>query len=169
MAHDNCHARQAYVLSMYESVGFLSSKDRKAVADLFGCSVHAVYQDLVMIVNSKSKVSVYASASTKSLVRERDAGVCQYCDSSIRGAGVVEHVIPYIHGGHGKPYNLVLACNSCNSLKRSLVWIPNNLDFITADVPEWRDKVLKEAVPMHRPKRTYFRYHKSNHVISEVV
>ncbi len=45
-------------------------------------------------------------------------GRCFYCKKALNhGAGSLDHVIPESRGGPTAPANLVLACQSCNSLK----------------------------------------------------
>lgn len=76
-------------------------------------------------------------------VKARDGRVCQYCGTNDPAAYyALDHVIPRKLGGPDTAYNLVIACQPCNSRKgRWHVWIPANLDAITADAPEWRDKI----------------------------
>lgn len=78
-------------------------------------------------------------------IRGRDGLICQYCGATTTGKWVVEHVIPAAMDGPALPYNLTVACGSCNTRKGRSVWIPRNLDSITADYPAWRQRVLDLA------------------------
>jgi hypothetical protein len=88
------------------------------------------------------------------VILARDAETCQYCERQLRPVAlVVEHIIPAALGGPAQPYNLVTACYGCNSRKGRRVWIPCNLDTITADHLEWRAKVQQAAIPPTRERR----------------
>jgi 5-methylcytosine-specific restriction endonuclease McrA len=88
----------------------------------------------------------HVSARMRQIIRERDNLTCQYCGIEGRSNElIIEHVIPAVRDGVAKPYNLVVACQSCNSTKGSKVWIPRNLDDITKAYPEWKNLVLKMA------------------------
>lgn len=78
----------------------------------------------------------------KVFILERDK-CCQYCNGG--NAWVVEHVVPKTFGGHDEPYNLVGACDSCNTIKKRAVWIPRNLNAITTSHPEWKERIMREA------------------------
>lgn len=46
-------------------------------------------------------------------------GLCYYCDESLSGKYTIDHKIPLSRGGSNWPYNLCLACRSCNSSKKN--------------------------------------------------
>lgn len=60
-------------------------------------------------------------AATRTLVRERAAGRCEYCDLSAKAdlffAFHIEHIVARQHGGGDTPENLALACYHCNARK----------------------------------------------------
>jgi 5-methylcytosine-specific restriction endonuclease McrA len=74
---------------------------------------------------------------------------CQYC-GCYEPHGVLEHIISRSMGGHDEMYNLTYACWSCNSLKKKKVWVPVNIDAVTKDNQEWRDKILSIATTQGR-------------------
>ncbi len=49
---------------------------------------------------------------------KRDDFTCQYCGGD--NPSTVDHVVAKNNGGDDRPSNLVLACKSCNSVKRDL-------------------------------------------------
>jgi hypothetical protein len=101
------------------------------------------------------RVSSYVAPQIRQQVWGRDGQVCQYCeggDKPGQNALLIEHVVPVKQGGFSTLYNLVVACRYCNSQKRGYIWIPRNLDLITADHPEWRERIVSGAVPTgYRP------------------
>ena len=107
----------------------------------------------LQIKTIETKIRRGIPKAVRLLLFERDNFTCQYC--GVNGTSdelIIEHVIPAVIGGVAKPYNLVVACQSCNSTKRSKVWIPRNLGVITKAHPEWKDKVLKLA-DQNQPNR----------------
>lgn len=88
------------------------------------------------------KLPRQATPAMRLYIRQRDGRCCQYCGTTTGRTFIIEHVIPAALGGPALPYNLVIACGSCNSYKGRAVWIPRNLDSITADHPTWRQQVL---------------------------
>lgn len=94
-----------------------------------------------------------SSSELRKAIYQRDNFTCQYCGDPFHN--VAEHVVPASKGGPTEPFNLVTACNSCNATKSNNVWKPNNLDLITAGHPEWRAKILAEAVP---PRQSWHGY-----------
>ena len=77
----------------------------------------------------------------KATIYQRDGKCCQYCGKSRGVTFVVEHVVPEARGGHTGPDNLVIACGSCNSIKRSSTWVPRNLDTLAALNPLWASTI----------------------------
>ncbi len=57
---------------------------------------------------------------------------CYYCDTSLRGAGEVDHKTPLSRGGTNYPENVTLACRECNKDKR---------DKTAEEFIEWRRKL----------------------------
>ncbi len=86
-------------------------------------------------------------------VAARDGVICQYCGDRTAPAYHVDHVVPFVLEGPCVLYNLVLACEACNARKNDAIWIPRNLDRITASRPEWRARVLALAAQQRIPRR----------------
>lgn len=61
--------------------------------------------------------------STRTLVRQRAAGRCEYCqlrqEDSLLAVLHIEHITPRKHGGTDHEANLALACIDCNLHKGS--------------------------------------------------
>lgn len=76
-------------------------------------------------------------SAVRKAIRARDGRTCKYCGTTEAYGYVVEHIIPVARGGNSEPYNLVMACVSCNIKKGRSVWVPRNLAAITADHPAW--------------------------------
>lgn len=87
----------------------------------------------------------FTSAKMRRLIRERDDG-CQYCGGR---ATVVEHVLAQDLGGPALPWNLVLACDSCNMRKGERVWLPTNLETLRMLSPSWA-ALLERCVGLDR-------------------
>ncbi len=80
-------------------------------------------------------------------VAARDGVICQYCGDEAACEYHIDHVIPFVLGGPCALYNLVMACDACNERKNDGVWVPRNLDAITADQPAWRARIIELAAP----------------------
>ena len=116
MAHLNIDERRKAVEEVIKT-GF-STKRLKEIAKEFNCSYGACYTDFAYLSN-KTGITLYPCPSVKENVRKRDNNTCQYC-GEVGGEIIIEHVIPYIYGGLGKEYNLVCACQVCNTKKKSV-------------------------------------------------
>lgn len=61
---------------------------------------------------------------------ERQHGCCYWCSKPLESDATIDHVIPLVRGGSNNPDNLVIACRSCNSRKRTRIpyteWQPPN-------------------------------------------
>lgn len=56
----------------------------------------------------------------RNLVRQRAAGLCEYCHTSERWQYVsftIDHIVPLSRGGTDEPDNLALSCFHCNRKK----------------------------------------------------
>lgn len=55
--------------------------------------------------------------SKKNRLHMRDGNLCHYCKVVLRGPNpsTIEHVVPRSLGGNNEVYNLVLACEPCNT------------------------------------------------------
>lgn len=83
--------------------------------------------------------------SLKKIIHERDRGICQYCGKK-RGVMIIEHVIPYILNGDAVDYNLVVACQKCNTTKKSKVWIPKNINVLRLINPIHVEMIISLSV-----------------------
>lgn len=137
-------------------VGPIDTAKRKILATEFACSTAAIYADVLSLTHDETrkyvpgtrKATRFVTASMKRRIHERDQGICQYCGTQSPATWIVEHVVPASRGGHAKPQNLVLACGSCNTRKRSEIWIPMNLSDICADDPSWEAWVRENSSPV---------------------
>jgi hypothetical protein len=148
MAHPNIDERRAYVKKLLESNTTIDYKKMVEISEQFNCTHSAIRADVYALKRDTLLATPHVSARMRQLIRERDNRTCQYC--GVNGSEdefIIEHVIPAVIGGVAKSYNLVVACQSCNSRKKSKVWIPRNLDSITKAHLEWKDKVLNLADP----------------------
>jgi len=116
---------------------------RIVCSEQYGCSQSAIRMDILYI---KGYRQIHVGPKLKAFIKERDKFVCQYCLTQNPKNGIVEHIVPISLGGTNKNHNLVFACHSCNMKKKANVWIPNNLDEITKDAPEWKQKILESSV-----------------------
>lgn len=148
MAHSNIKQRRAYVQSLLEQGVEINYKLKVEIGEMFQCSHSAISADVLELTRDRTLPTPYVSSRMKQLVRARDKQVCQYCGCDDEDEYyIVEHVIPASRNGVGRAYNLVIACQTCNSRKGDSVWIPYNLDAISAKHPKWRQRVLAMADP----------------------
>lgn len=140
MAWPNLLERQAKVKQLMAD-GVSYREIRRTCSIEFGCSRGAITAD----IHSLNGHYYWVSAGLRRRIRERDKHTCQYCGILNPENSAVDHVVPFALGGPGKDYNLVFACHGCNMKKRRTVWIPRNLDEITENHPEWREKVVLMA------------------------
>lgn len=148
MAHANIDERRAFVQHLLSAGVQLDHRRMMEVAQRFHCTSSAVRADIYSLTRQSGLDTAHTSQALRRAVRTRDADVCQYCGWEVEEKScVVEHVVPASVGGVARPYNLVVACQSCNSRKRSRVWIPRNLDAITAADPAWKEKIVDMADP----------------------
>lgn len=71
--------------------------------------------------------------STRAKIYDRDGRSCMYCGATDRRL-TLDHIIPWSKGGSNLSYNLLTACNSCNSSRgdRLLVeWLTGPVGFIS--------------------------------------
>ena len=148
MAHPNIDERRAFVKELLDSGIEINFGKMVEISEKFNCTHSAIRADVYALKRDARLSTPHVSSRMRQIIRERDKFTCQYC--GVNGTSdelIIEHVIPAVVGGVAKPYNLVIACQSCNSTKRSKIWIPRNLEAITKVHPEWKDKVLKLADP----------------------
>src|SRR5690606_23357365 len=133
MAWGNINERRERVKQMLKS-GTHPRLIKIFCADLFSCSPSAVMADIYFLNGNVA----HLNSSLRRRIRERDKYTCQYCGIENPKSGIIEHVIPFALGGCAKEYNLVFACQRCNTEKRRSVWVPDNLHAITKHNPDWR-------------------------------
>ncbi len=92
---------------------------------------------------------------------------CQYCNKRKRRV-IIEHVVPACHKGPNELHNLVVSCQQCNGIKGPTVWIPRNLDAITAESPEWKKRILASASPLQK-ERIHWRKGATNKKMNKYV
>jgi hypothetical protein len=148
MAHLNVDERRAYVQKLLDEGVKFDYRTMVEVGKMFCCSHSAIRADVYLLTRDGALPTPHVSARLWERIRERDNFTCQYCGTQERdNEFIIEHVIPASAGGVARPYNLVIACQSCNSTKRSKVWIPRNLGEITKNEPSWKVRVLELADP----------------------
>ena len=116
----------------------------REVGKLFGCSHSAIRADITRLTTTTS-ASIHPTPNIRKQIYERDGYTCQYCGTTEANEFIIEHVIPASKNGVAKPYNLVVACQSCNVKKGRSIWIPNNLDYITKGNKRWKQKIIDLA------------------------
>jgi len=139
--HDRFHARRRHVAQLLSAGVEIRGKVREQIAREFGVSSTAIGADIIAL-RKKTAETIHLQASIRRKVYARDGIMCQYCGRSDRPNLIIEHVIPAAMDGPARLFNLVVACQSCNSRKRRRVWTPRNLDEITESHPEWKNRVL---------------------------
>lgn len=105
-----------------------------------------MHADIIQYMAKGTKETIFQSKLIRKEIFERDKGTCQYCGDDDAYSYIVEHIIPVFYEGVARHYNLALACQKCNTTKRRQVWTPRNLNEITKDKLEWREKVLALSV-----------------------
>lgn len=137
MAWPNIDERRDKVQKLM-SEGATERYIRRTCSIEFGCTESAIMQDIHFFNGNVAHIG----SSTRKRIRIRDRYTCQYCGIEHPKSGIIEHIIPFALGGCAKDYNLVFACQRCNCEKKRAVWIPDNLEAITKDNPEWREKII---------------------------
>lgn len=150
MAWPNIEQRRERVALLLRD-GPFNEAIRRTLAAEFRCSTQAIRADEIAL--NRNGALIYLSARIRKIIHARDGTTCQYCGEVDRPNLIVEHVIPAAFGGVAQPYNLVIACQSCNSKKGRRVWMPRNLEAITAGHPEWFQRVVEEHKALSRQKR----------------
>lgn len=145
MAHPNIEERRAHVRRLVAENQVIRGALRQELSRMYDCASAAIYADTLLFTRPATADVFHAGKTIRKKIHTRDGDECQYCGSMNAEGNIIEHVIPTIKGGVGKPHNLVVACQKCNTTKRSAVWTPRNLDAITADHPEWRERIIRES------------------------
>ncbi len=142
LAHPNIVERQEEVRSLLNLGIDFDASLKKKLAEKYSCSLSAINADLVYFRRPSTKETYHTSAAMRKRIFARDGRVCQYCGDRNAYEYIVEHVVPASIGGVSMEYNLVIACQKCNTKKRNSIWAPRNLDEITIDHPQWRERIL---------------------------
>jgi hypothetical protein len=145
MAHPNIEERRELVGRLVHRGFRMRGRLRRAIARRFGCSPYAVYADQVALTRPSTDETPHVGPRMRAAIYARDGRVCQYCGDEHARTYIVEHVIPAALGGVARPHNLVVACQSCNVTKRQDVWVPRNLEAITAGRPASMNDVLHHS------------------------
>lgn len=143
--------RRAYVAEYIKSGNQLTPEFKKSTADLFNCSVASIRSDWKVMARIEETGTLSITPLMRRKVKVRDSSTCQYC-GEVTDSHHIDHVVPSALGGVTDFHNVVYACAWCNARKGANIWVPTNLDEITKDRPDWRDRVLESAVS-HRPGR----------------
>lgn len=152
MAYLNTKKRQTFIADLIHEKGALSSSEKKEAAIKFKCSIGAIYADISLACRPKTEKSVYITKKMRNFILTRDDFLCQYCLNPDSQDLIIEHVIPVFYGGVAQPYNLVVACHTCNMKKGRSIWVPKNFYKITENNLLWREKVLNlsKSVQPHK-------------------
>lgn len=140
--HANIAERREFVKAHIESGGQITAVFKRLAGKRFNCSISAIDSDWRALVSQARSGWSSLHTAIKNRVLDRDNRTCQYCGiSGVRM--IVEHVIPASQGGVTLEYNLVAACCRCNVTKKSATWIPKNIDLITQEHIEWKEKIFE--------------------------
>jgi hypothetical protein len=148
MAHPNIEERRKYIKQLLAQGVEINYKKMVALGEKYNCSPSAIRADLYALKRKKLLPTPHVSHSMRNHIRKRDGYICQYCGTQDENREyIVEHVIPASKNGVALPFNLVMACQNCNTTKRNKVWIPRNIDLITKNNPDWKTRILNLADP----------------------
>jgi hypothetical protein len=123
------------------SEGVSRNKIRQELKSKFGLSFASANDFIISLEDKPQDFIVHATPAIRQQIRERDGRICQYCGTSDAANFIIEHVVPLLRGGPSRPYNLVIACDSCNIRKGSKVWVPRNIEQLAALNSEWARKI----------------------------
>ena len=142
MAHPNIQQRQAHVKRLLESGEVFTAALKKELAARYSCSVSAINADLVTFTKPHSRYSIHTSARVRTMVRNRDGKVCQYCGTEYAREYIVEHIIPAALGGEARPYNLALLATPATPARGAGYGFRATSTRSLRVHPEWRERVL---------------------------
>jgi 5-methylcytosine-specific restriction endonuclease McrA len=113
------------------------------------------------MIDNKRRRAEFARIRKQRLIElvNRDGGThCHYChrpfndlDWPIPSRRVVDHIVPVVLGGNDELSNLVLACVSCNSLKKDMGYTDflrrieslKELEFVGRDYRQWAEEYMQ--------------------------
>lgn len=151
MAHPNIDRRRALIKGMVKAGWSFDRELKRSLAKEFGCSVPTITWDINRLLIPKTNETKFINPTVRKEVLNRDSFKCQYCGKTGGNELIIEHVIPVLMGGVGKPYNLVAACDSCNLTKRTEIWVPMNFNVLQKINKSWSEIILYKAVEDFRP------------------
>lgn len=143
MAHKNIDERRECVKSLLDAGVEFTYSLKCNLAEKYGCTPSAIGADIITLTTTADALPTHRLHKWAGRVIERDGYVCQYCGRTVTLDLIVEHVVPKAWKGPTALHNLVVACRLCNIRKGRSVWVPRNLEAITAEYPEWRERVLE--------------------------
>lgn len=155
MAHPNIDKRRLTIKELLDNEVIFTPKLKMSLMKEFNCSIGAITADLLMLLRPKSKESYFVCTSLKKRIYKRDGKDCQYCSDKKAYEYIVEHVIPASLGGIARDFNLVIACQKCNTKKRNRVWKPKNFQVLVDLNKEWANKIeilASRVLPQTREK-----------------
>jgi hypothetical protein len=115
-------------------------KEIAIIHNISKASVRSCY----ITIRATHGFTVRPKSEAREAILKRDNYTCQYC--GIDDVGLVDHVISAWNGGPGMPWNLVAVCTSCNNIKKSDTWLPNNIKKLAKLNKDWAKHIKKEAV-----------------------
>ena len=109
-----CSVERAFVLIFLDKAEMLSDNPKRKL-----CSINSEFK-FPSIIRLKRYVQLpYKRVNlSRHNIFKRDGNRCVYCGS--RDNLTIDHVVPKAKGGRDTWYNLVTACQSCNSKKGAL-------------------------------------------------
>lgn len=146
MAHPNIDERRQAIRELLDNKIEITPTLKRSLMKQFNCSHGAIKADLLMFLRPKTSETYFVSPSLKVKIFKRDGSFCQYCADNKPYEYIIEHVIPASIGGVGRDFNLVVACQKCNTKKRNKVWKPNNFHVLAKLNKEWANKIENLAV-----------------------
>lgn len=143
LIYSHADFRRFCIENMVRSFNKLPSKYIKILALDFECSRSTIYAIIkqIKIYNEFGIVILPPSLALKKQTAIRDKFTCQYCGIVNPKHSEIDHVVPPKLGGVSKIYNLVFSCRPCNREKWSSIKIPDNLQILVLENPEWVAKI----------------------------
>lgn len=140
---DYAYFRRYCIENMMRCFNKLPSKYIKIFALDFDCSISTIYAVVkeIKIYHEFGIIIPAPSPAVKKETKTRDKSTCQYCGIVNPKHSEIDHVVPPIFGGLSESYNLVFSCRQCNRDKWSSIKIPNNIQILALENPEWAAKI----------------------------
>jgi 5-methylcytosine-specific restriction endonuclease McrA len=106
-----CSVQRAFMLMFLNKAELLMSRKTKKLRSV---SKSFPYPSVIKI-NHYINIPYKGVVMSRHNIFKRDDGKCQYCGSKKKLT--IDHIIPKSKGGQSTWFNLVTACNKCNSKK----------------------------------------------------